>query len=77
MKLSPNTAPTEPDDLLIRFHNLVGAAVDVTGRTHGQATRWYCHGCAESSDYADSVYFTRSKANDHAGACRAGYHRIG
>lgn len=35
MKLSPHTAPVEPEDLLIRMHNLFGAAVE----RHRQALR--------------------------------------
>ncbi|MGW0559497.1 hypothetical protein ACWDZ4_02410 [Streptomyces sp. NPDC003016] len=78
MKLSPNTAPVEPTDLLIRLHNQVGAAVDITGRTYGRASHWKCHGCAERSDYpgGDILAFTRRDANEHAASCRAAYHRI-
>ncbi|WP_406530770.1 hypothetical protein [Streptomyces sp. I8-5] len=78
MKLSPHSSPAEPVDLLIRMHNLVGAAVDVTGHNYGNASRWYCHGCGESSEFpgADIVCLTRRKANDHAGRCRAAYHHL-
>lgn len=73
MKLSPNTAPPEPDNLLIRMHNQVGAALDVTG-TDDRA-RWSCHGCGDvRSDYP--LYMTREDANGHAATCRAAYHRI-
>ncbi|MEU6294051.1 hypothetical protein [Streptomyces erythrochromogenes] len=73
MKLSPNTVPIEPDNLLIRMHNQVGAAVDVTG-TEDRA-RWACHGCGETrSDYP--LYLTREDANGHATTCRAAYHRL-
>ncbi|MEV0990998.1 hypothetical protein [Streptomyces sp. NPDC049949] len=72
MKLSPNTSPAEPDSLLIRMHNQLGAAIDVTG-TEDRA-RWACHGCGETrSDYP--LYMTRVDANDHAVSCRAAYHR--
>ncbi|MFC9623408.1 hypothetical protein ACFTXM_26580 [Streptomyces sp. NPDC056930] len=76
MKLSPHSSPAEPADLLIRMHNQVGAAVDVTG--HYRQARWYCHGCGESSEFPaeDIVSFTRRKANDHAGQCRAAYHHL-
>ncbi|MFP1627442.1 hypothetical protein ACLB9X_20255 [Streptomyces sp. 5K101] len=78
MKLSPNTAPVEPGDLLIRLHNQFGAAVDVTGSQHGQASRWDCHGCGEQSEFPvlDSLFMTRAKANKHAATCRAAYHRL-
>ncbi|GHI88312.1 hypothetical protein [Streptomyces xanthophaeus] len=73
MKLSPRTAPTEPDNLLIRFHNQVGAAIDVTG-TISRAT-WSCHGCGEThSDY--SLRVTREDVSEHAALCRAAYHRL-
>ncbi|KOV13777.1 hypothetical protein ADK91_08595 [Streptomyces sp. XY511] len=75
MKLSPNTAPIEPDDLLIRFHNQVGAVVDVTGIR--DSSYWSCHGCGYGYR---SVGFhldtSRARANDHAAECRAAYHRI-
>ncbi|MCY0920004.1 MULTISPECIES: hypothetical protein [unclassified Streptomyces] len=73
MKLSPNTTPAEPDNLLIRMHNQIGAAIDVTG-TEGGA-RWSCHGCGDvHSEYA--LYMTREDANAHAAMCRAAYHRL-
>ncbi|MBF6045960.1 hypothetical protein GO001_12090 [Streptomyces sp. NRRL B-1677] len=43
MKLSPHTTPAEPADLLIRLHNLVGAAVDVTGRQYNKSCRAAYH----------------------------------
>ncbi|KOV14069.1 hypothetical protein ADK91_08135 [Streptomyces sp. XY511] len=73
MKLSPNTAPIEPDNLLIRMHNQVGAAVDVTG-TEDRA-RWACHGCGDVHSYS-SIYLAREDANVHATTCRAAYHRL-
>lgn len=74
MKLSPNTSPAEPDSLLIRFHNQVGAAIDVIGTIARAA--WSCHGCGEvHSDY--SLRVTREDVNDHAATCRAAYHRLG
>ncbi|MFP1627347.1 hypothetical protein ACLB9X_19770 [Streptomyces sp. 5K101] len=78
MKLSPNTAPVEPDDLLIRMHNQVGAAVDVTGSRHGTDSRWDCHGCGAHPQFPelDSLFTIRAKANAHAAACRAAYHRL-
>ncbi|MGW6248377.1 hypothetical protein [Streptomyces roseolus] len=78
MKLSPNTNPPEPDDLLIRFHNQTGAAVDITGRNESSMyCRWYCHGCGQCSHDGDYVKYTRRQANDHAAACRASHHRLG
>ncbi|MFD5620688.1 hypothetical protein [Streptomyces yangpuensis] len=75
MKLSPQTAPVEPDNLLIRFHNQVGAALDITGtRT---SSRWYCHGCGYRSTLLEGVLITRQAANSHAATCRAAYHRLG
>lgn len=78
MKLSPHTTPVEPADLLIRMHNQVSAAVDVTGASYGSSCRWYCHGCGEHSDrpQADILPFTRDRANAHASMCRAAYHRL-
>ncbi|EFL26688.1 hypothetical protein SSOG_06402 [Streptomyces himastatinicus ATCC 53653] len=78
MKLSPHTAPAESTDLLIRMHNQVGAAVDVTGTTYGKSCRWYCHGCGDHTGrpQADILPFTRDKANAHASMCRAAYHRL-
>ncbi|MFE1547378.1 hypothetical protein [Streptomyces sp. NPDC058718] len=75
MKLSPNTAPPEPANLLIRLHNQVGAAVDVTGNEHG-TSHWCCHGCGDHSGQ-HGLSFTRDEANAHAAACRASYHRLG
>ncbi|MEU9699424.1 hypothetical protein [Streptomyces sp. NPDC047981] len=75
MKLSPNTAPVEPVNLLIRFHNQVGAAVDVTGTTAYMGSRWRCHGCGDD-DGLHGIISTRRNANDHAGFCRAAYHRL-
>ncbi|MET9320844.1 hypothetical protein ABZX75_11760 [Streptomyces sp. NPDC003038] len=71
MKLPPETTPVEPTGLLIRFHNQLGAAVDITG-THSRA-RWSCHGCGDThSEY--SLRLTRASANEHANTCRAAYH---
>lgn len=76
MKLSPNTAPAEPANLLIRFHNLVGAAVDVTGAR--DSSYWVCHGCGYGYSSIDHhVDTTRTRANGHAAECRAAYHRLG
>lgn len=79
MKLSPLSNPPEPANLLIRLHNQVGAAVDVTGTTAYLGSRWHCHGCGDRSDMPalDSLSFTRRKANAHATDCRASYHRLG
>ncbi|MCI4081584.1 hypothetical protein MRQ86_14775 [Streptomyces sp. MMS21 TC-5] len=77
MKLSPNSAPAEPDDLLIRMHNQVGAAVDVTGTRH--SSYWSCHGCGYGYGYSSidhHVDTTRTRANHHAAECRAAFHRI-
>ncbi len=69
----PNTNPVEPADLLIRFHNQVGAAIDVTGTL--SRARWTCHGCGEArSDY--SLHLTREDVSEHAVVCRAAYHRL-
>ncbi|MFD7911417.1 hypothetical protein ACFV30_11880 [Streptomyces sp. NPDC059752] len=78
MKLSPSTAPTEPDNLLIRLHNQVGAALDITGNGYDKASRWDCHGCADHSDAPRVDYLSRIRrdANDHAATCRAAYHRL-
>lgn len=76
MKLSPHTAPAEPDNLLIRFHNQLGAAVDVVGTTAYMGSAWRCHGCGDRSDMLDSLPFTRRNANNHATACRASLHRL-
>ncbi|MFD5424464.1 hypothetical protein [Streptomyces sp. NPDC127084] len=77
MKLSPNTTPVEPAGLLIRLHNQVGAAIDVTGDQYGQ-TRWDCHGCGDHSErpVRDWLWSIRTTANDHAGRCRSSYHRL-
>ncbi|MFI1973704.1 hypothetical protein [Streptomyces wedmorensis] len=77
MKLSPNTNPPEPDDLLIRLHNQTGAAVDVTGTDGSFSCPWRCHGCGEISASGDYLEYTRQRANDHATLCRASYHRLG
>ncbi|MFF7298475.1 hypothetical protein [Streptomyces sp. NPDC008265] len=75
MKLSPHTAPAEPDGLLIRFHNQVGAAVDVTGIA--DSSYWTCHGCGYSyGSFGYHLDTSRPRANDHAAECRAAYHRI-
>ncbi|SCK47222.1 hypothetical protein [Streptomyces sp. WMMB 322] len=76
MKLSPNHNPTEPSDLLIRMHNQVGAAVDVTGGTVGEASRWNCHGCGDRSSFTDHLGTIRLRAGQHAEFCRAAYQRI-
>ncbi|MGW2677159.1 hypothetical protein [Streptomyces sp. NPDC001436] len=74
MKLFPNTAtPVEPYNLLIRFHNQIGAAVDVTGSR--DSSRWTCHGCGYGGglQHVDSA---RQAANRHAGECRAARHYL-
>ncbi|MGG8409368.1 hypothetical protein ACM614_23615 [Streptomyces sp. 12297] len=73
MKLSPKTTPVELADLLIRFHNMVGAAVDFTGR-HSDF-RWRCHACNQNDDHP-YLEVTRQYANQHAAECRAAYHRF-
>ncbi|MFD0136862.1 hypothetical protein ACFVIL_23400 [Streptomyces sp. NPDC127159] len=69
-----STEAPEPSDLLIRFHNQAGGAVDVTGSVHRQSSHWTC---GQSSDrpHADYLWSTREKANTHAGICRGAYHR--
>ena len=71
------TGTSEPADLLIRFHNQAGAAVDVTGSIHSKSSHWTCHGCGQRSGrpHADYLWSTREKANAHAGTCRGAYHR--
>ncbi|WP_432073042.1 hypothetical protein [Streptomyces wuyuanensis] len=78
MKLAPNTTPIQPADLLIRLHNQVGAVIDITGHQHYQGSRWDCHGCGDHSErpVLDGLVFTRIGANEHAGRCRAAYHRL-
>ncbi|MGW9439233.1 hypothetical protein [Streptomyces sp. NPDC055607] len=75
MKLSPHANPPEPDNLLIRFHNQTGAAVDVAGNRYGHSLRWRCHGCGDHSG-EHGLAFARDEANEHANACRASYHRL-
>lgn len=75
MTLSPHTAPAEPDNLLIRFHNQVGAAVDVTGTRH--RSDWYCHGCGDGDSFGHHLDTSRVRANAHAVECRAAHHDIG
>ncbi len=70
------SAPDEPADLLIRMHNLIGAAVDVTGHAYGERSRWACHGCGTHSHFPDHVDVTRIRANAHADKCRAAYHHL-
>lgn len=73
MTLSGCAVPDQPTDLLIRMFNLVGAAVDITGRK--DRSTWTCHGCGDSHGshfYLDEI---RNRANAHAGECRAAYHR--
>ncbi|WP_058046263.1 hypothetical protein [Streptomyces roseifaciens] len=78
MKLSPYTAPAESGDLLIRMRNLVGSAVDVTGKTYGENSRWICRGYGAPDSPADNyLVFTRHRANAHAAECRAAYHHLG
>ncbi len=77
MKLSPNTNPPEPDNLLIRFHNQTGAAVDVTGTRGYQGSIWRCHGCGDRADLSDSLTFTRREANGHATTCHGSFYRRG
>ncbi|MEV8589168.1 hypothetical protein AB0424_19775 [Streptomyces sp. NPDC051180] len=76
MKLSPNSNPPEPTDLLIRLHNQTGAAVDVTGSERGHSACWSCHGCGDLSS-EHGLAFARDEANAHATACRASHHRLG
>ena len=78
MKLSPNTNPPTPADLLIRMHNQVGAAVDVTGTPFVRASRWLCHGCGERSymPEVDNLDRTRQSANAHAADCRGSHHYL-
>ncbi|MFF5424735.1 MULTISPECIES: hypothetical protein [unclassified Streptomyces] len=75
MKLSPNTNPPEPDNLLIRFHSQTGAAIDVLGTTGYQDSHWLCHGCGDRSGQ-HSIPFSRQEANKHAATCLASHHRL-
>ncbi|MEU1814965.1 hypothetical protein ABZ543_07185 [Streptomyces roseifaciens] len=76
MKVFCQSAPLEPGDLLIRMHNLVGAAVDISGPSPDSGARWTCHGCGESSREAVTFWYTRGEASAHAAQCRAVYHRL-
>lgn len=77
MSTAPLPAFTEPDrpkNLLIRFINVGGSYVDVTGPgKHSEKNRWHCHGCGDSSDRPEEDYLARIRrdANSHAAACRA------
>ncbi|MEU3914449.1 hypothetical protein [Streptomyces sp. NPDC029721] len=74
MKLFHNTAtPVEPYNLLIRFHNQIGAVVDITGTS--DSSRWTCHGCGHG-DGLQHVDSARQAAHRHAVECRAAYHRL-
>ncbi|MFG2293388.1 hypothetical protein [Streptomyces sp. NPDC048603] len=73
MKLSPNTAPVEPGNLLIRFHNDLGAAVDIVGNR--DMSQWTCHGCGDVG-LRENLFFARRNANAHAAECRAAYHHL-
>lgn len=73
MKLSPLTAPAEPVNLLIRFHNQVGDAFDVTGTLTRAA--WSCHGCGKvHGDY--NLRVVRKDVTEYASTCRAAYNRL-
>ncbi|MFE4310612.1 hypothetical protein ACFRR6_31700 [Streptomyces sp. NPDC056891] len=78
MKPTAQASPAGPTSLLIRFHNQVGAAVDVTGKVHELTSRWVCHGCADGSlsSVGAAVHHVRDIANEHANRCRGSYHHL-
>ncbi|MBV7674317.1 hypothetical protein STHAL_33260 [Streptomyces halstedii] len=74
LRVSAFTEPERPRNLQIRYINLAGAAVDVTGGgEHAQDNRWTCRGCKDSSDCpkADWLWRIREAASTHAATCRA------
>ncbi|MCK1813281.1 hypothetical protein MTQ13_03165 [Streptomyces sp. XM4011] len=74
VEVVPEAEPAAwPEGVVIRFVTVGGAHVDVTGPEYSDQTSWYCHGCKDKSQYPYAGYLssTRSKANDHASACRA------
>ncbi|MFG2293114.1 hypothetical protein [Streptomyces sp. NPDC048603] len=73
MNLSVDSSPRQSANLLIRFHNLLGAAVDVIGPD--ARAGWSCHGCGEDGP-REGVFFARRSANAHAAECRAAFHHL-
>ncbi|MEV6049208.1 RRQRL motif-containing zinc-binding protein [Streptomyces xanthochromogenes] len=66
--------PDRPKNLQIRYLNLVGASLDVTGSgEHAQDNRWTCRGCKDtsSSPETDWLWRIRKTASGHASTCRA------
>ncbi|AXU16802.1 hypothetical protein [Streptomyces clavuligerus] len=74
LRISAFTEPERPKDLQIRYINLAGAYVDVTGGgEHVQDNRWTCRGCKDSSDSRETDWLRRVReaAGTHASTCRA------
>ncbi|MGW5679040.1 hypothetical protein ACWEV4_28850 [Streptomyces sp. NPDC003860] len=74
VRASAFTEPDRPKNLQIRYVNLAGAYVDVTGSGHHvQDNRWKCRGCKDTSSApeADWLWRIRETASAHASACRA------
>ncbi|MFB8044514.1 hypothetical protein ACFC8F_24895 [Streptomyces hydrogenans] len=65
--------PARPKGLQLRFLTLGGSYVDVTSINDRVKSRWYCHGCKDTSDFPAADYLSqmRKKANGHASICRA------
>jgi hypothetical protein len=62
-----------PSLVLIRFPNLNGALVLVTGTELGHRTayRWNCAGCFDEPFVELTLHQAREKANAHSATCRA------
>lgn len=82
MRTRRNPKPADPaatPDTVLRFANLAGAEVHVIKRKPTPESlkdhRWVCTGCGTggNADFYDSepVEGARTRANEHAGQCRA------
>ncbi|MEV6533673.1 hypothetical protein AB0M86_29445 [Streptomyces sp. NPDC051639] len=75
MRTDPSvfTEPARPEALQLRFVTVGGSYVDVTSPGHDSGNRWTCHGCKDTSHFPEQDYLhsIRTKANEHAGLCRA------
>ncbi|MEV5605749.1 hypothetical protein AB0L33_30365 [Streptomyces sp. NPDC052299] len=68
------TEPERPANLQVRYINLVGACIDVTGSgEYAQDNSWQCRGCQDGSSTptTDWLWRTRHSASAHAAECRA------
>ncbi|WP_424213567.1 hypothetical protein ACN20G_16600 [Streptomyces sp. BI20] len=72
MHLPDSSTPPAPANLVVRYVNQVGAAVDLLDDTIDYT--WQCHGCGDGG-LGDTLHTYLHDANKHATVCRAVFNR--